>query len=288
MKRSRKITSIPISDLNVLNSRDHNRTRFKELVRSIEMLGLKRPIVVSKHGDSSSYDLACGEGRIEAFTALGQMEIPAILTDASVEDCILMSLVENIARRRHSPVELVSEIGRLAKNYSTSEIATKLDLSPDYVRSITYLHKHGEERLVSAVERGIIPPTLAVEIAKAKSPKLQGALLETYIGKHHTSRQIAKIRKLVEQRHRSAMKTKIGQEQLTSAALVRAYRQETSRQQLVGRKANLTRGRLLFIVNTLKALLNERMFASLLREAELDKIPLPILRRIAISETSSS
>jgi ParB family chromosome partitioning protein len=103
-----------------------------------------------------------------------------------------MSLVENIARRRHSPVELVSEIDRLAKRYPTKEIAVKLDLGAEYVTAIVYLLKHGEERLVSAVERGVVPPTLALEIAKAKSPKLQGALLESYVSERHTAKQIAK------------------------------------------------------------------------------------------------
>jgi ParB family transcriptional regulator, chromosome partitioning protein len=279
MKRSRKVVPVPISAIKVLNSRERNGARFKELVRSIGTLGLKRPITVSKRGDA--YDLACGEGRMEAFAVLKQVDIPAILTEASVEDCILISLIENIARRRHSPVELVDEIGRLAKQYTAADIAARLDLSPDYVRGITYLLKHGEERLVSAVERGIIPPTLAVEIAKAKTPKLQGALLEAYVSEGHTSHQIAKMRKLVEQRHRGAMKAQYAEEQINSAALVRAYRQETSRQQLVSRKADLARARLTFIINALQRLLSERMFASLLRQESLDRVPLPVLRRIS-------
>lgn len=281
MKRDHKIIAVPISDISVLNSRERNPARFRELVRSIDTLGLKKPITISRRRRSGPYELAFGEGRIEAFTALGQTEIPAIRVDASTEDCILMSLVENIARRRHSPLELVSEIGRLAKHFRVSEIAVKLDLSQDYVRAIIYLLKHGEDRLVSAVERSIVPPTLAIEIAKAKSPKLQRALLEGYVSEGHTSRQIAKIRKVVEQRHRSAAKTQSADEGINSAALVRAYRQETGRQQLISRKADLAQARLVFIVNALRTLLNERMFVSLLREEELDKLPLPVLRRMS-------
>ena len=41
------------------------------------------------------YDLVCGQGRLEAFVALGQNEIPAIVIEASEEDCYVMSLVEN-------------------------------------------------------------------------------------------------------------------------------------------------------------------------------------------------
>jgi hypothetical protein len=42
------------------------------------------------------------------------------------------------------------------------KIAAKLDLSAEYVTAIVYLLKHGEERLVSAVERAVIPPHLIV------------------------------------------------------------------------------------------------------------------------------
>jgi len=280
MTRSNRIKPIPISAIAVLNSRGRSQKPFKELVTSITNLGLKRPITVSTGARSGAYELVCGEGRIEAFKALGQTDIPAIVVDASTEDCLLMSLVENIARRRHSPLELVSDIGRLAKLYRTVEIAAKLDLRPDYVRAICYLLKHGEGRLLSALERGIISPTLATEIAKAKSPKLQGALLETHVSAKQTSKQIATMRKLVEQRHRDTEQVRQNQGEISSTALVRAYRKETDRQKLLVQKAALAQARLLFIVNALKTLLGERMFVTLLREASLDHVPLAILRHI--------
>ena len=41
-----------------------------------------------------------------------------------------MSLVEDIARRQQSPVELLGEISNLkARGYSTTEIAKKIDLA---------------------------------------------------------------------------------------------------------------------------------------------------------------
>lgn len=285
MKRSRKIVPVPISGIKVVNSRGRNRIRFKELVRSVATLGLKRPITVSKRKNTSLYELVCGERRMKAFTALGQTQIPALLVDVSTEDCILMSLIENIARRRHPPVELVTDIVRLSKHYRVTEIAAKIDVSEEFVRAVVYLLKHGEERLVNAVERGMVPPTLAVEIAKAKNPKVQGALLATYLSERHTSNQIRNIRKLVEQRYRTAVKSSGGK--IESSTLVRAYRQETERQQLLARKADFAHARLTFIINALKTLLNERMFVSLLREESLDKLPLPVLRGISSTPRGS-
>jgi ParB family transcriptional regulator, chromosome partitioning protein len=288
MKRNRKIKTIPIAEIKVLNSRDRRAAPFKEMVSSVARLGLKKPITVSSRNGDAPYELACGQGRIEAFLALGQKNIPAIVVDASTEDCILMSLVENIARRRHSPLEYLAEIGRLAKHYSTNEIAGKLDLKPEHVRAIGLLLKRGEERLLSAVERGVIPPTLAIEIAKAKSPKLQGALLETYASQRSTSAQVAKIRRLAEQRYRGTDKAREREGKISAASLVRAYRQETQRQKLVTSRADLAQARLLFIVNALRTLLSERMFVTILREESLDTLPLPVLQRISAQPAVST
>jgi ParB family transcriptional regulator, chromosome partitioning protein len=283
MKRSRKIASVPIAAIKVLNPREHSQNRFKEIVKSIDAVGLKRPITVSKRENTNCYELACGAIRMEAFSALNQAEIPAILVAASTEECILMSLVENIARRRNSPVELIGDIGRLAKHYTVQDIAAKLDLSPEFVRAITYLLKNGEDRLISAVERGVVPPTLGVEIAKAKTPKVQGALLETFISERHTAKQIGKMRKVVEQRHRRSIRAQFTDETINPRALVRAFQQETGRQQIIARKADLTLARLVFIINALKTLLSERMFTSILRREGVGQPPLPVLHRMSAS-----
>ncbi|MDH2352279.1 plasmid partitioning protein RepB C-terminal domain-containing protein [Bradyrhizobium sp. SSUT112] len=283
MKPRRKIESIPIAAIKVLNPRNRSRARFSEIVKSIGMVGLKRPITASKRAMDNGYELACGQTRMEAVSMLGQAEIPAILVDASTKDCILMSLVENIARRRHSPIELVRDIGRLAKTYKAPDIAAKLGVTQDFARAIAYLIKHGEDRLISAVERGIVPPALAVEIARAKTPRLQAALLEAFVSEKHTSKQIEKMRKLVEQQHRKSMKAQLADETINAASLVRAFRQETERQEIVAKKAGLTHARLIFLINALKTLMSERMFTSLLREERLDKLPLPVLRLMSAS-----
>ena len=102
-----EIRMVPVDLITILNPRVRNKRIFQELVDSIAHLGLKKPITVSQRVGKTRYDLVCGQGRLEAFIALGQSEIPAIIVDASEEDCYVMSLVENLARRQHSPLELV-------------------------------------------------------------------------------------------------------------------------------------------------------------------------------------
>jgi ParB family chromosome partitioning protein len=287
VKRVDEIRSIPISSIAVISSRVRNKRKFKELTKSVADLGLKRPITVSRRQANGAYELVCGEVRLKAYRALGRSEIPAVLIDADGPACLLMGLVENLARCRHGSVELLSEVERLAASgYSMDQVAAKLGFSPGYVRDVWYLLKHGEERLLVAVDKNAIPHTIAVEIAKAKSGGVQKALLETYVKGPLTSKQIAAIRNLVEQRlvnGKAIAPRKQGAKNnnVTSSALTRAYRREAERQKVVAQKAELTHTRLLIVVSALRSLLKERLFIRILREEGLNKMPLQLQRRLA-------
>ena len=102
------VTMIPIDRIRVINPRVRNKKVFAGIVDNIASLGLKRPITVTPTG--SGYDLVCGQGRLEAFQALGELEIPAIVIEASEQDCYLMSLIENLARRKHTNLDLLHGI----------------------------------------------------------------------------------------------------------------------------------------------------------------------------------
>src|SRR6201747_3272747 len=146
---TKRVKTIPIDQIRFLNPRFRNRRNFQEIVQSIANVGLKRPITVSPRksaADSASYDLVCGQGRIEAFTQLGQTEIPAIVIEAEESDCLVMSLVENCARRQHRALDLLQDIGTLrGRGYDDHEIAAKIGVSSDYIRMIGTLFEKGEE-----------------------------------------------------------------------------------------------------------------------------------------------
>ena len=99
MDSVQSIEIISVGAIDVVNPRARNRRIFKEIVTSVAELGLKRPITVKRKPSEGEprYDLVCGQGRLEAYQALGQREIPAIIVDASHEDSAIMSLVENCA-----------------------------------------------------------------------------------------------------------------------------------------------------------------------------------------------
>ena len=116
MNRRQILENIPIEKINILNPRERNRKIANEIKKNIEDVGMKRPIKVSRRidfTDGKEYDLVWGQGRLEPYISNNQTEIPAIIIDADEEETLIMSLVENIARRNYSPTELLQGIKRL-------------------------------------------------------------------------------------------------------------------------------------------------------------------------------
>src|SRR5580700_4860314 len=282
MTATTEIQMVPVDAITVLNPRARNRQMFHELITSIAHLGLKKPITVSRRGTEPGYDLVCGQGRLEAFIALGQSEIPAIVIEASQEDCYVMSLVENLARRHPGSLKLMREIGALKeRGYNNAEIAAKIDFTADYIAAICYLLEHGEERLLAAVERGVMPANIAMEIARAPDHDVQRALAEAYENKLLPGNQILAIRRIIlqrNQRRKSPPRTGRGGQntgKITAAALIKSYETEAQRQKLLVKKADLAQTRLSFIVNALRRLYADEEFLTLRAEA-MHTLPRPL------------
>lgn len=286
-----RIMMVAIATVEVLNPRVRNRRIFEELVESIRLVGLKRPITVRLAPDGDGYELVCGQGRMEAFQKLGQSHIPAMVIEATRNECFVMSLVENMARRNQTPLELIREVGALRqRGYTHAQIAEKIGFSPEYVWTINLLLEKGEDRLLNAVERGIIPHTVAAEIARADDAEVQRALADAYEAGQLPGDQIMAIRRIVDERNligkgiKSIRQGGRRAQRPTASALVRAYQKEVERQKLLVRKARLTQNRLTFIVGAMGRLLAEDHFVTLLRAERLASLPQPIAERLGIAD----
>ncbi len=289
---TKQIKTIPIDQIRFLNPRVRNRRNFQEIVQSIARVGLKRPITVSPRktdNDTASYDLVVGQGRVEAFIQLGQTEIPAIVIEAEESDCLVMSLVENCARRQHRAIDLLADITTLrGRGYNDREIAGKIGVTPEYVHMISKLLESGEERLVTAVEAGILPLNMAIEIAKSSDEDVQRALTQAYTEKKLRGKKLVAVRRLMEQRRRRGKhmhdsnfgRRDAAKRPLTSESIIRVYRQEADRQKLLIKKAEVTQNRLLFIVEAIRTLRDDENFANLLRAESLDSMPAVLEQRL--------
>ena len=286
------IELIPIDQIVVINPRARNKATFSQIVDSISKIGLKKPITVNRSpngADPANYHLVCGQGRLEAFIQLGEREIPAIVVDVSEEDSLVMSLVENLARRKHLPMELLQDIGELAKRgNSDPEIAAKTGLSYEYVHSIRHLLEEGEERLLSAVETGKIPLSVAIDIAEADEEGVQEALADAYQNGFLRGKKLLVAKRLVEQRQRRGKAIRRGPSTATrptmsSETLVRVYEREVQRQRIIIRRAEVTQNRLLFIVQAIRQLLADENFLTLLRAESLETMPRPLADLVLIA-----
>jgi len=205
--RPSELRSIPVDSIRVLNSRDRNQRIFESIVESIKKVGLKKPIVVSPRADAEGkphYMLVCGEGRLNAFHKLGLENIPALLIEVDDDEAYIMSLVENVARRKYRPLEILSGIRQLSeKGYSPADISKKTGLTQVYVSGILRLLVKGEERLLVAVERGMVPLNTALDIVSAGNDDsaLQAAMQEAYESGALRGSRLKLARRVIERRN---------------------------------------------------------------------------------------
>lgn len=290
-QRAQRIETIPIAQITTINPRSRNRRQHLEIVENIDAIGLKRPITVSRRSSPGGdrFDLVCGEGRLEAFRLLGASEIPAVVVEAPENDCLVMSLVENIARRKHRPIDLMQEIGSLSKRgYADKDIAAKVGISQSYVSMLVQLLERGEERLVAAVETGLIPVSFAIEIARSDSTNIQNLLMDAYQEGKIKGKKLAAIRKLLDQREKRNSKVRDNgfvrrgvPRKITPAELLRVYQREADKQRLLVKKSDFVQSKLLFVVEALKDLLADESFSALLKREQLATMPRALVARIA-------
>ena len=268
-----QVELIPIDLISIVNPRGRNRKIFKDIVANISELGLKRPITVARRPglNGPRYDLVCGQGRLEAYRSLGQRDIPALVVDADTEDCLVMSLAENLTRRQHRAIDLLHDISGLKqRGYQEIEIAQKTGLTLEYVRGVIQLLENGEHRLLRAVESGYIPMSVSLVIANTDDADVQQALQQAYETKLLRGRKLIVAKRLLEQRRRRgkglrADRPRQDQPPLSSTALVRAYREDTDKKRILIRKAEVTRDRLVFVRQALRTLFSDEHFITLLR-----------------------
>ena len=272
------VTMIPMSQVRLLNPRARNKAKFSEIVSNIAAVGLKKPITVAPRAEEpGTYDLVCGQGRLEAFEALDQTEVPALIREVPKHDCYIMSLAENVGKRQHMTMDLVREIGvQRERGLTHAEIGAKIDLTGSYVCMLLRLIDNGEDRLIRAVDSGQIPIAVAVEIATSDDASMQRSLIEAYTTGKLRGKALLVARRLVEERRSrgkpgtSASRPK---SKCTPEKLLRAYEKDCRRQKRLARTARVTEMRLVFVANALKRLLSDENFVNLLRAEKLDSMP---------------
>ncbi len=277
------IALIPIEDIHILNPRVRNQIIAEEIRQNIRSVGLKRPITVAPRKDSKNgkkYDLVCGQGRIEAYVAAGETEIPAVIREVSEEDAHIMSLVENIARRNNSALELLQSIKYLkGQGYADDAIAAKTNLGKDYIRGIIRLLEEGEEYLVNAVEKGRIPLYQALKIAAEDDAAVQTALTEAYESGALTGKKLVVVQKIISRRkHYGKGLSAPPREKanLSAEDLIAAYENGAREKKRLLAQSNYIKDVLDYTAMALRQLLNDVHFTNQLKAVGMNEIPLHV------------
>lgn len=280
------VTLIPISEIAILNPRSRNQVTFEGIVASIRAVGLKKPISVNRRAvtteDGRQYDLICGQGRIEAFQALGETAIPAIVKEVTQEECLLRSLVENIARRRASSHALYKEVRQLmVRGYKPADVAQKLGMHITYIHQLMNLLDHGETQLLRDVEMHRVPLTVAITIATGADVEIQRALSDAYQKGELRGEKLETVKRIIARRSPGSESQPTAEsKKVTTATLIKEYRRHTERHRALVQRAVVARRRILMATSAMKRLLADENFTTLLRAESLLSMPGHLAARV--------
>ena len=282
------IERIPIAEIHIANPRLRSQGRWQMIVANIREVGLKKPITVVRRSDPDAdgkrFDLVCGQGRIEAFLALDETTIPAVIAEASREDQFLMSLVENIARKPSSNRDILREVRSLReRGYSVAEVARKIGMERIYISGIVHLVEHKEVALIEAVEAGRLPISVAVEIANGKDAEVSKALSEAYESGQLRGSKLTAARRLIAKRVEKRQKEGKAEEvrgKVNGNMLVQVYKQRVREQKSLIAKAELVKERLVLITSAMRQLIGDEHFVTLLRAEGILDMPKQLKARL--------
>lgn len=199
----RKYQLVPVEKIRVLNSRNRDHVQFDENVRSIETIGLLKPIVVNGRylEKEGYYELVCGEGRYLAHKRLGKEKIPAEVIDCDRKTALLYSLVENIARVPPDTMWYAREMKRMKDaGLTVGKICQIVGKDTSYVTDYIILVEAGEQRLIKGVESGLFSMAFASIVARSSCEKVQHVLMDAFDQNLISSANAGRVRKLIEMR----------------------------------------------------------------------------------------
>lgn len=269
---------VPVDQINVVNSRGREKKQFEENVRSINEVGLYKPILVNKRNlrATGMYDLICGEGRLLAHVELGKTHIPADVLDIDEGQAHLMTLGENIARTPPQTIVFARALKEMRDHgMSWKELAAITGKSQEYISSYVRLIEQGEERLIKGVEDGVFSLNFAMSVAQSNNRSIQHLLMDAFDSGIVNSNNLPRVRKIIEDRLEKgkAIGAKHAGSPYTVERLKRDIRKITREKEAFVYEVGLRENRLMRILVAMQQLRQDGAFLSLLKAANLAEGP---------------
>ena len=281
--QERKYAKIPIDKIKVLNSRNRDKKKFQENIRSIKEVGLLKPIVVNERTylKDGYYELVCGQGRYIAYKSLGYEEIPAEIIDCSAKKAYLYSLVENIARVPPRTMWFAREVKRMKDSgFSYEQISKITGHCENYLHDYICLVEKGEERLIKGVEEGLFPISFATKVARTDTARVQNILMDAFDCGIVNSNNFPTVKKIIDTRMargESIDRSVGGRSPLPNNYTINQLKQDinkmTKEKEAFVREAEGKENRLLTLLYGLHTIWKDQKFIELIKSENLGPIP---------------
>ena len=269
---------VPVDKIQVVNSRAREKKQFEENVRSIDEVGLYKPILVNKRNLQATgmYELICGEGRLLAHMQLGKTHIKADIWDVDEDQAHLMTLGENIARTPPQTIEFARALKEMHDyGMGWDQLAAITGKCQAYVQDYVRLVEQGEERLVKGVEDGVFPLSFAMSVAQSADRSIQHLLMDAFDSGVVNSNNLSRVRRIIEDRLEKGkeLSSKKAPAPYTVEKLKNDIRNMTRQKEAFVFEAGQRESRLMRILVALKQLRQDEGFAKALAAESLAEAP---------------
>ncbi len=113
--------AVSLIDRNPFQTRSgFDESKLKELAASIAATGVVQPVVV-RPGKDGRYTLIAGERRLLASRQAGKATVPAIVREASDQQTMEITVVENLQRADLNPMEQARAYERLSREFHLTQ-----------------------------------------------------------------------------------------------------------------------------------------------------------------------
>ncbi len=140
-----KIRIIPIAKLKAGGfqpRQQFDKEALDELASSIAQKGILQPLLVRKlDSEEEQYEIIAGERRWRAAQIAGIHDVPVIIKDFSLAECLEIGLIENLQREDLNPIEEAEGYVRLIKefDYTQDHVAQLVSKSRPYITNLLRL-----------------------------------------------------------------------------------------------------------------------------------------------------
>ncbi|AHX05049.1 ParB/RepB/Spo0J family partition protein [Ehrlichia japonica] len=133
--------TMPINLLNPSTSQPRktfDQESLRELAESISKHGIIQPIIIRKNPHKKGYEIIAGERRWRASILAKLKSVPVIVKEISDNQCLELSIIENIQRQDLTPIEEAEAYFNLTNtfSYTHEDLASTIGKSRSHITNM--------------------------------------------------------------------------------------------------------------------------------------------------------